>query len=86
MWSDRPPLERMNANRPGNWTVSDVDALCREYGVQCLPQSGGSHYKVAHASQRDILTIPRHPPLKPIYVRKLVRFIDAVIGEQDGQA
>jgi hypothetical protein len=80
-------LERMRANPASDWTIADVEALCWEHGVQCIPPSGGSHYKVAHASRRDILTIPRRRPLKPIYVRKLVRFIGAVIGgKPDGQA
>jgi hypothetical protein len=75
----------MRANPAGDWTIADVEALCREHGVLCIPPSGGSHYKVAHASQRDILTIPRRRPVKPVYVRKLVRFIDAVSGDQNGQ-
>ena len=29
-------------------------------------------------TQRDILTIPARRPVKPVYIRKLVRFIDAV--------
>jgi hypothetical protein len=40
--------------------------------------AAGSHYKVSHPGRRDILTIPSRRPVKPVYVRKLVRFIDAV--------
>ncbi len=29
-------------------------------------------------SQREILTVPFRRPIKPVYIRKLVRFIDAV--------
>jgi antitoxin HicB len=49
----------MRANPAGDWTIADVEALCWEHGVQCIPPSGGSHYKVAHSSQNVILTIPR---------------------------
>jgi len=74
-------LERMRSNPAGDWTIADVEALCLEHGVRCTPPSGGgSHYKVAHPSRRDILTIPRRRPVKAVYVRKLVRFIDAVAG------
>ncbi|GAB5535020.1 MAG: hypothetical protein Rubg2KO_12690 [Rubricoccaceae bacterium] len=30
----------------------------------------GSHYTFAHPKVRDILTIPKRKPLKPIYVKK----------------
>jgi hypothetical protein len=74
-------LERMRVNPAGDWTVQDVEAVCREHGVSCSPpRGGGSHWKVSHPSQRDILTIPARRPIKPIYIRKLVRFIDGVAG------
>ena len=30
----------------------------------------GSHYTYSHPDVRDILTVPRHRPIKPVYVRK----------------
>jgi len=30
----------------------------------------------------QILTIPAHRPIKPVYVRELVRFVDAVREQQ----
>lgn len=74
-------LDRMRRNPMGDWTISDVAAVCAEHGVRCVaPSGGGSHYKVSHSSQRDILTIPRARPVKPVYIRKLVRFIEAAGG------
>lgn len=74
-------LDRMRRNPAGDWTISDVTTACAEHGVRCVPPSGGgSHYKVSHPSQRDILTIPRARPVKPVYIRKLVRFIEAAGG------
>ena len=40
----------------------------------------GSHYKVKHESQAEILTVPARRPIKPGYIEALVRFIDAVTG------
>lgn len=72
-------LARMRTNPAGDWTIADVETVCREHGVRCKPPSGGgSHDKVSHPSRRDILTIPNRRPLKPIHVRKPVRFIEAV--------
>jgi hypothetical protein len=72
-------LDRMRSNPAAGWSISDVEKVCRAYGVRCVPPAGGgSHYKISHPSQREILTVPFRRPIKPVYIRKLVRFIDAV--------
>ena len=73
--SDR--LERMRGNPRGNWTITDVEKLCSEFNVLCSPpRGGGSHYKIAHARVAEKLTIPYKRPIKPIYIKMLVGFID----------
>ena len=72
-------LDRMRANPFGDWSINDVAALCREHTIRCMPPSGGgSHWKVSDPTQRDILTLPSRRPIKPVYIRRLVRFIDEV--------
>lgn len=70
-------LERMRAN-PRDWRIEDVAAVCSGFGVGCTPPRNGSHYKIKHVDMLAILTIPAHRPIKPVYIRELVRFIDAV--------
>jgi hypothetical protein len=70
-------LERMRAN-PHDWRIADIVAMCRSYGVDCAPPRSGSHYKIKHVGMAAILTIPAHRPIKPVYIRELVRFIDAI--------
>lgn len=75
-------LERMRRNPVGDWKIPDIETVCKAHGVQCTaPTGGGSHYKISHSSQREILTIPFRRPIKPVYIRKLVRFIQAVGGD-----
>ena len=75
-------LERMRRNPSGDWRIEDVIAICREFGVDCEPsRSGSSHYKVKHSAAAEILTVPFKRPIKPVYIRKLVAFIDAVRQE-----
>jgi hypothetical protein len=75
-------LEDMRRNLVGDWSIRDVEDVCKAKGIRCSsPTGGGSHYKVSHASQREILTVPFR---KPIYIRRLVRFIEAV-GANRGQ-
>ncbi len=72
------PLERMRRNPAGDWTMRDVAALCASYGLRCTPPTGGgSHWKVSHPSTAAILTIPFRRPIKPVYIRSLVRMVDA---------
>lgn len=79
-------LTSMRQRPAGDWTIGDVMTLCDRHGVRCSPPSGGgSHFKVSHASQPAILTIPRTWPIKPVYIRRLVKFIEA-IGISDDRA
>lgn len=74
-------LEAMRSNPRANWTISDVVALCRELDIRCEPpRGGGSHYKIAHPQIASILTVPSKRPIKPVYIRQLVTFADAVRG------
>jgi hypothetical protein len=76
-------LEDMRSNPRGDWRIEDVEAVCREYSVLCsAPRGGGSHYKVAHPRMAEKLTIPYKRPIKAVYIRKLVAFIDAVSKDQ----
>jgi len=70
-------LEEMRRNPRGDWRIEDVSALCREFGVLCEPaRGGGSHYKVAHPRMAEKLTMPFKRPIKAVYIRQLVAFID----------
>lgn len=71
-------LDRMRAN-PRDWRIEDITRVCDAFGVSCTAPKKGSHYKVKHPSQDEILTIPAHRPIKPVYVTDLVRFIERVV-------
>lgn len=77
-------LEGMRANPKGDWRIEDIISVCEAYDIRCSPPRRGDHYKVSHPSQMDILTIPAHRPIRPVYVRKLVAFIDRVREQRDG--
>jgi hypothetical protein len=73
-------LDRMRANPNGDWQIGEVQTVCRQHDVRCEPpHGGGSHWKVSDRTQRDILTVPGRRPIKPVYIRKLVRFIEQVL-------
>lgn len=39
---------------------------------------GGSHFKVHYPGIRDYVTVPSRRPIKPVYIKQLVRFVDLV--------
>ena len=69
---------QMRAKPASDWRITDVERVCRQFNIRCVPRSSGSHYKISHSSQREIVTMPFRRPIRPVYIRKLVRFIDAV--------
>jgi hypothetical protein len=70
-------LERMRQN-PRDWSINDVETLCKGFAIICKKPSGGSHYGVADPTQVEILTVPFDRPIKQVYIKKLVAFVDAV--------
>ncbi len=73
-------LSQMRTN-PRDWRIGDIQAVCAAFEIECTPPRNGSHFKLKHPAMTEILTIPAKRPIKPIYVRLLVRFIDQVQGE-----
>lgn len=72
-------LEAMRASPSSDWRMTDVEAVCRDHGLDCRPpRGGGSHYKVSHPALPEILTIPFARPIKAVYIRKLVQMVDAL--------
>lgn len=70
-------LERMRGN-PRDWRIEDVRILCSAFGLDLDAPPGGSHYGVSDPTQAQHLTVPFARPIKPVYIRRLVRYVDAV--------
>lgn len=85
----KPLLEQMRTNPSGDWTIGDIAALCDQTGVQFIPPSRGSHYKVSSPVLYGHLTIPSKRPIKAFYIKNLVSMIDEHIKaskeEREGQ-
>ena len=73
-------LEAMRSN-PRDWRIADVERLCREYDIACTPPRKGSHYKLSHPAVAMILTVPAHRPIKPVYIRELIRLVGAIVEQ-----
>jgi predicted RNA binding protein YcfA (HicA-like mRNA interferase family) len=71
-------LAAMRANPNGDWSIRDVEALCRAHGIACKAPKRGSHYTLSHQQVAGHLTIPAHRPIKSIYIRLLVGMVDSL--------
>jgi hypothetical protein len=77
----------MQANPAADWSMDDVASVCHEHAIRCSPPTGGgSHWKVSDPTQRDILTVPNRRPVKVVYIRRLVRFVELVKSARHGKA
>jgi len=83
MANENDLLERMRRNPMGDWIIGDVQTICKRYGFLFRPGSGTSHVQIKHPLARLILTIPARRPIKAVYIRKFVRYIDEYGGANE---
>ncbi len=76
-------LAQMRNNPHADWTIGDIEVVCRAYNIVLEPPSGGgSHWGIFFAGV-GIQTIPAHRRIKARYIREFVRFVDKVTGASD---
>ena len=71
-------FEAMKRNPVNDWGIGDVAVVCREFGCVCDPPSHGSHYTVWHPDSDAILPIPANRPIKRVYIKALISYIEAL--------
>ncbi len=67
-------VDAMRANPKADWTPENVRAVARANGLT-LRQRGTSHAVLTNTLGHH-LTIPMHKPIKPVYIRRLVEFVE----------
>jgi hypothetical protein len=83
-------LEKMHANPTSDWTIADIETVCRSFGIRCATPFRGR--LPLQDLPQDLPPVPtRNPdrafssPDQAVYVRNFVRFVDAV-GGNDAKA
>jgi predicted RNA binding protein YcfA (HicA-like mRNA interferase family) len=71
-------LERMRVN-PRDWKIEDVVSVAKEWNLE-VRSHGGSHYTFSHPDVDLHVTIPAHRPIKPVYIKEFIKFVDIVRG------
>lgn len=71
----------MRNNPRDDWRIANVETLANRYGFSVnRPKGGGSHVTLRHDSGAK-LTIPARRPIKPRYIKELVKTIDQLEDE-----
>ena len=76
-------LERIRASPRGDWTIADIERLCRACGLTITAPRRGSHYKVRDLGSGTTLTIPARRPIKAVYIRAVVALADRCLEAKD---
>ncbi|MDE0590443.1 hypothetical protein OU789_10940 [Halocynthiibacter sp. C4] len=79
MAKKKPLLEKMRDNPRDDWTIAQVENLCAQMGLEVRKPNGSSHYVVSSPVLRDSLCVPYKRPIRSLYIKKLVGYIDAHI-------
>lgn len=69
-------------NNPKDWRMAELEYLAEKLGIT-IRKSGGSHVVFQHAKWQDMLCIPAHRPIKPVYIKKLIALIDTLEAGDD---
>ena len=77
-------LQRMRDN-PRDWRIEDVRTLCGAFDLEFNAPSGGSHYGVSDPTQERHVTVPFARPIKPVYIKRVVNFVAAVLAAREDQ-
>jgi len=67
-------------NNPKDWQIADLFVVSVCFGIT-YRQGKGSHVSFSHPCWIEILTVPAHRPIKPIYAKKFVSLVDALKEE-----
>lgn len=78
-------LAAMRANPRADWTIEDVRSLCKTYGLLFEAPRRGSHFTIRLPGSAHFAVVPSRRPIKPVYIREVVKLIDIVISRGDGR-
>lgn len=75
-------LERIRRS-PNNVSLNDLRRVLEDFGFE-YRHTVGSHYTFSYVlgGQTKVFVVPFRRPIKPIYVKRALNLIDAIIEEQ----
>ncbi len=77
LWNDKY-LNKMRRN-PLNWRIEQIESIARRYQVS-VRKTSGSHVILSHPDSPELLSVPAHRTIKPIYIKKFIKLIELLQG------
>lgn len=66
-------IKKMSGN-PRDWRIEQLITVANRYGVN-VRKTKGSHVVFEHSDWIELLCVPAHRPIKPIYIKQFVSMI-----------
>lgn len=70
-------------NNPRDWRFAEIKNLLEYYGFEM--RTRGSHCVFVHPDLDQILSIPYARPVLPVYVEKVLEFLDELFEKEGGE-
>lgn len=70
-------LKQMKNNPRGDWKIGTLKSIADHYGIDYA--DNGTSYLVFRSPDGAHLTVPEHRPIKPVYIRLFIEFIETII-------
>ena len=77
-------IKKMREN-PRDWRIEQLESVAAHYGIN-VRKTGGSHVVFDHPKWIELLCVPAHRPIKPIYVKRFVSLIELLEVTKDEKA
>ena len=62
-------------NNPQDWRIEQLEVIANYFNIN-VRKSGGSHVVFDHPQWIELLCVPAHRPIKPVYIKKFLLLID----------
>ncbi len=69
-------LDAMRQN-PFDWRIEQLQTVARRVGMG-IRNEGGSHHVFSHPQVAEVVCVPAHRPIKPVYVRQFVSLCEKI--------
>ena len=74
-------LKKMREN-PRDWRIEELETVAHHYGVN-VRKGKGSHVVFDHPKWVELLCVPAHRPIKPVYIKQFISLISLLEADND---
>lgn len=65
---------------PRDWRIEQLEVIAQHFGM-IVRKGGGSHVVFDHPRMVELLSVPAHRPIKPVYIKKFLTLLGQLVNE-----